>query len=291
MTRSPVRSLAHAAVASICALLLACGGGSEPEQTASGAAPMTASLTATQATWWQPTPATTWEWQLTGKLDTAYDVAAYDIDLFDTPAATIASLHAAGRKVVCYFSAGSAENWRPDYSRFQPADLGNALVGWAGEVWVDTRSANVRSIMQARMDLAVSKGCDAVEPDNVDAYTNNPGFPLTAATQADYNSFLAGEAHARNLSVALKNDVEQLAQLEPLFDFAINEQCHQYAECGGYSAFTADNKAVFNAEYAKKYKQNIGGARDALCAASRAANIRTLVLSTNLDDSFHYSCD
>jgi hypothetical protein len=245
----------------------------------------------TAAAWWQPATSTTWEWQLTGNLNVGYDVASYDIDLFDTPASTISSLHSAGRKVICYLSAGSAENWRPDYPKFLPSDLGSPLSGWAGEVWVDTRSANVRAIMQARMDLAVTKGCDAIEPDNVDAYTNNPGLPLTPDTQLDYNRFIANEAHARNLSVALKNDVEQLADLAPSFDFAINERCHQYSECGGYSVFTASGKAVFNAEYAKKYRQNTGGALDGLCAASRAAGIRTLVLSQNLDDSFRDSCD
>ena len=34
--------------------------------------------------------------------------------------------------------------------------MGAPLSGWAGERWLDTRSANVRRIMQARMDLAVS---------------------------------------------------------------------------------------------------------------------------------------
>ena len=51
--------------------------------------------------------------------------------------------------------------------------------------------------MQARLDLAVSKGCVGVEPDNVDGYQNSSGFPLTAADQLAYNRFLAGEARAR----------------------------------------------------------------------------------------------
>lgn len=41
--------------------------------------------------------------------------------------------------------------------------------------------------MQARLDLAVQKGCDGVEPDNVDGYQNNSGFPLTAQDQLAYN--------------------------------------------------------------------------------------------------------
>jgi hypothetical protein len=240
--------------------------------------------------WWRPGVDTTWQWQLSGKLDTRYDVQVYDVDLFDTPDDTFAELKAAGRKVVCYLSAGSAENWRPDYSSFQRSDLGHALDGWPGERWVDTRSQNVRAIMSARLDLAASRGCDGVEPDNVDAYTNRSGFPLTRATQIDYNRFLAGAAHARGLAVGLKNDVGQLAVLEPSFDFALNEQCNQYKECAGYSSFTGNGKPVFNAEYAHKYRKNTKGARDQLCAAMKAARIQTLVLALKLDDRYRYSC-
>lgn len=240
--------------------------------------------------WWKPGVDETWQWQLRGTVNTHYNVAVYDIDLFDAPQATIDQLKAAGRHVLCYFSAGSSEDWRPDFSRFQDGDMGEALNGWPGENWLDTRSTNVRAIMLSRLDLARSKGCDGVEPDNVDGYTNSPGFPLTAATQLDYNRFLARAAHSRGLAVGLKNDVDQLEALEPVFDFAINEQCNENKECGGYSVFTTKNKPVFNAEYASKYRKNKNGARDKLCLAMKAAKIRTLVLLLQLDDSYRYSC-
>ncbi len=263
----------------------------------------TASLHARKAAWtaalwapafafaaWTPQVTDTWQWQLTGTINTSYNALVYDIDLFDTPDSTIASLHAQGRHVVCYFSAGSAENWRPDYGQFKSSDLGAPLDHWPGERWVDTRSANVRSIMRGRLDLAQSRGCDGVEPDNVDAYTNHPGFPLTGPTQLDYNRFLATEARSRNLKVALKNDTDQLAQLQPSFDFAVNEQCHQYNECKGYSVFTNAGKPVFNAEYKKKYITD-PSARAQMCADARAANLRTLILSVKLNDSYRDSCD
>jgi hypothetical protein len=144
--------------------------------------------------------------------------------------------------------------------------------------------------MAARMDLAKSRGCDGVEPDNVDGYTNTPGFPLTSTTQLDYNRFLATEAHARGLKVALKNDVDQLAALQPSFDFAINEQCRQYNECVGYSAFTSVGKPVFNAEYKSKWVTSPTD-RATMCTKARAENLRTLVLPLALNDKFRYSCD
>ncbi|WP_172204579.1 endo alpha-1,4 polygalactosaminidase [Niveibacterium sp. COAC-50] len=239
---------------------------------------------------WVPALSDTWQWQLNGSLNTSYVASVYDVDLFDTPQTTIDALHAQNRKVVCYFSAGSGEDWRPDYGGFAAADLGAALAGWAGERWLDTRSASVRSVMAARLDLAVSKRCDGVEPDNVDGYANTSGFPLSAATQLNYNRWLAAQAHTRKLAIALKNDLEQLPDLQGDFDFAINEECFALNECSAYASFIALGKPVFNAEYASRYQQNTNGARTALCAAAQQAQIRTLILAQQLDDSYRYAC-
>jgi len=75
----------------------------------------------------------------------------------------------------------------------------------------------------------------AVEPDNVDGHANASGFPLTAAHQLAYHRFLPAASPAGDRSVGLKNDLAQVAALEPSFDFAINEQCCQYKECGALS--------------------------------------------------------
>jgi hypothetical protein len=204
-------------------------------------------------------PGTTWQWQLTGTIDTSVDAAMYDIDLFDVPQATIVQLHAAGRVVICYFSAGTYEDWRPDASAFPSAGLGNGVDGWPGEKWLDTRNASVRQVLAARLDMAVQKRCDGVEPDNVDGYQNNPGFPLTSATQLDFNRFLAAEAHARSLSVGLKNDVDQVVALEPSFDWSLNEECSKYDECGTIAPFIQARKAVFHAEYTTSCPQAVAG--------------------------------
>jgi hypothetical protein len=44
-----------------------------------------------------------------------------------------------GRKVICYFSAGSYENWRSDKNDFPSDVLGNKLEHWEGEKWLDIR--------------------------------------------------------------------------------------------------------------------------------------------------------
>jgi hypothetical protein len=87
------------------------------------------------------------------------------------------------------------------------------------------------------MDLAKTKGCDGLEPDNVDAYENDSGFNLTSSNQIAYNTWLAQQAHARDLSVGLKNDLDQVKQLVDHFDWALNEQCWQYKECDALEPF------------------------------------------------------
>jgi len=198
---------------------------------------------------WKPGLMTTWQWQLTGTIDESFDVQVYDIDLFDVPASVINSLHSKGRKVICYISAGTWENWRPDAGQF-PDSVKGSSNGWPGEKWLDIRQiSTLGPIMEARMDLAVQKGCDAIEPDNMDGYANQSGFPLTANDQIAYNRYLANAAHQRGLSIGLKNDLDQVSALVNDFDWALNEQCNEYNECNTLVPFINAGKAVFNAEY------------------------------------------
>lgn len=197
---------------------------------------------------WSPAPLTTWQWQLTGTIDQSLNVQMYDIDLFDATASLISSLHSRGRVVICYFST-QYEDWRPDASSFPSSVLGSNLDDWPGERYVDIRSSVVRNILAARLDLAVTKGCDGVEPDNVDSYANSNGLGLTAANQIDFNRFLASEAHRRGLSIGLKNDLDQVNSLVSYFDWALNEQCHEYGECSMLDPFVTAGKAVFGVEY------------------------------------------
>lgn len=202
-------------------------------------------------TWYQPRPGASWQWQLNGELDKSHDVDVYDIDLFDTSKEHIEEFQRRGIKVICYFSAGSYEDWRPDKNDFPQPVLGNILDGWENERWLDIAQVTLLApIMEGRLDLAKQKGCDGVEPDNVDGYQNESGFSLTYGDQLRYNKWLAREAHRRGLSIALKNDLDQVDDLVDDFDFAVNEQCFAYDECEMLLPFVAQEKAVFGVEYA-----------------------------------------
>ena len=239
--------------------------------------------------WYRPDLQVTWQWQLSGSVNTAYDVEIYDIDLFDSSGELIDQLQATGKKVICYFSAGSYEEWRTDEDQFQEDELGNPLDGWVGERWLDIRSENVHEIMKSRLDLASQKGCDGVEPDNMDGYINNSGFNLTATDQLTFNRLIANEAHLRNLSAGLKNDLDQINELVDYYDFAVNEECFEYFECYVLDVFINDGKPVLNAEYKQEYV-NDETARNILCSNSLNRQFSTLILPLDLDDSFRYSC-
>jgi hypothetical protein len=84
----------------------------------------------------------------------------------------------------------------------------------------------------------------------MDGYSNPSGFALTAADQLAFNQRVAALAHSLGLAVGLKNDLEQVAPLQPGFDFAVNESCREYDECAMVSPFIAAGKPVFHVEYA-----------------------------------------
>lgn len=198
---------------------------------------------------WRPQPGLAWQWQLSGRLDPSVDVPVYDIDGFEHPRSAVADLQARGRRVICYVSTGAWEDFRPDADAFPEALLGEGN-GWKGERWLDIRRTDVLApLMARRLDMCRDKGFDAVEPDNMDGYTNTTGFPLTAADQLRYNRLIARMAHERGLAVGLKNDLDQIPQLVGDFDFAVNEQCAEHEECGVLSRFVAAGKAVFHVEY------------------------------------------
>lgn len=239
----------------ISALLISCTADTDatPQQTDNGA---TASIPPTLVpaeTVYPPLqllPEMSWQIQYSGEMNYALDVDVYNLDLFDTETKTITDLKERGVFVMCYFSAGSHEDWRPDANDFPPATLGKSMEGWEGETWLDIRQiAQLRPIMESRIDMAVTKGCDGVDPDNVNGYENDTGFPLSYEDQIAFNTFLANAAHERGLLIGLKNNLNQIRDLLPYFDWIINEECFSFNECDLLLPFVEVGKPVFVIEY------------------------------------------
>ena len=259
---------------------LVIAGGITPTDIAQAAPAPPAPSPCTGTPCWHPALASRWQYQLqgvaayasTGGINvnissvpftggTAVSPSVFDVDLYVDPAvagnnttfntAAVNAIHANGAKAICYVSAGTFEPWRPDVASYPESIKGRAVGGFKNESWVDIRQTNILlPIMNARVAKCKQAGFDGVEWDTVDGYTNRTGFPLTAADQLFYNASLANLAHSYGLTVALKNDVEQLPGLSPYFDYAVNEQCQQYSECDGYTTyFISQGKAVFQVEY------------------------------------------
>lgn len=180
----------------------------------------------------------------------------------------VRAIHQNKAKAICYVDAGTAENFRPDYQDYVDFDdsHGGALFGkpvskFADEFWLNINNDVgqrdfILSKVSSRLDRCVANKFDAVEFDNVDAWENKTGLKISADTQLVFNSSLANLAHSKGLTVGLKNDLGQLSELKPYFDFAINEQCFQFDECDfpapGLPDWSASGKAVFNVEYRRR---------------------------------------
>lgn len=233
---------------------------------------------------WAPAPGTSWQWQLSGKLDTSFDVAVYDIDLYETTPAQMDALHAAGRKVVCYFDT-AYEPGRPDSAALEPY-RGNPIDGWPGQYWVDVREPAVLGVMKARIGLASTTHCDGIEADDVDSRSNDPGFPIGKVDQEAFIRALMTEAHAQGLAFGLKNDLDEVPDLVGTSDFAVNEECFAYDECDALDPFIAAGKAVFQVEYTDG---NLAAKGATFCATANAKNFDSLVKHLDLGAP-RYAC-
>jgi hypothetical protein len=130
--------------------------------------------------WFTPAVGTSWQCVLDNDVGSlTLPVQVYDFDLFNTPQSDIDTLHAAGKQVICYFSAGTYEPNRPDSATIlsDPAAVGAVVDGWPNEKWLDIRTEFIVNIMKARIDTAVAKGCDGVDPDNGENYFFHFSYP------------------------------------------------------------------------------------------------------------------
>ncbi len=227
---------------SIVPLVIGCAAASHPIPQTQRATP--------KALYWQPTGQLSWQWQLSGTVDISSPAHVYDIDGFMSTADLVTQLHARGQHVVCYVSVGSWEDWRPDAGQFPAGIIGKDYTGWPGEKWLDIRRLDVLGpLLEHRLDMCKAKGFDALEPDNIDGYANETGFPLTYADQLTFNRWLAEQAHQRGLSIGLKNDAEQVPDLVSSFDWALTEDCFSQGWCAKVAPFIHAGKSVFAAEY------------------------------------------
>ena len=262
-----------------------------------------------------------WDYRI-AQVITASDQQVVNQDVWNATPASVSSLHAAGKSVICYFSAGTWEYnnatrgivnraltdrnangvidgagnateaaavsaaiqagassysvggqtvlFSSDQKTFKNL-AGSTLPGWDEYVYkiagftpgsATPEHTLLRALMIGHIDRALAIGCDALEPDNIDAYANVTGIGDTE--QYAYNTWLASTAHAKGLKIFLKNDLDQIPNggvgvpagsssgLAYKFDGLINEECMKFKECALSAPFRDLGKPIFVREYSIK---------------------------------------
>jgi len=231
----------------------------------------------------RPEALSSWQIQLSGTLDTSLDVRIYVIDL-DTPSAIIRDLHAAGRIVVCYFSAGTAESFRDDARRFPSASLGQPVADYPDERWIDPRNATVHAIMADRIAKAANAGCDGIQPSGLAGFAADTGLAFTRADQLEYDRWLAGAVHAGGLSIGFVEIDARLAEdLLADFDWNVAWRCID-AGCPSAAAFVAAGKPALVVEYGDETRAA------AVCPAAKSLGMSAVVKRTAELDAYRAGC-
>jgi hypothetical protein len=229
-------------------------------------------------------PLYSFDWVLSGAPDTNKNVKVIDIDAFNATAETVASFKSKGTIVIGYISVGSREDWRPDINLI-PADcIGNDYPGWPGEKFLDIRQmSKLTPMITSRLDMIKSKGFDGVEPDNMDCFENNTGFPLSQQDGINYALWLASLAHSRGLSIGQKNASEIASAIVNVYDWALLEDGFGDGFYTDFFSYINLNKAVFDTEYSDNNLSTYCG---------QAASARVTLIRKNLDlDNWIQTCN
>lgn len=174
----------------------------------------------------------------------------FDTDPDHVTREQIAALNADGVYTICYVSVGTLENYRADRDRFPAAIVGNRYEDWPDENFLDIRDRkHLPALMADRFARCKAMGFDAVEPDNMDVYANDSGFPLTREDAVRYVNLLATTAHMMGLEIGQKNAPELTDDLVRTMDFIITENCYQDDWCTQVLPYIRYGKPVFDAEY------------------------------------------
>jgi hypothetical protein len=231
---------------------------------------------------WSPEPSATWQIQLSGTIDTLVDASFYIVDV-DTAADIATEFHASGRRLACFFSAGSLEKFRSDAARFPASVIGKALPNYPDERWLDIRDSSVESLMIERIQAAKDAGCDGVQPANIASYTADTGFALTESDQLAFNRALTQAAHARGLAIGLPDGSAAFAALLLAdFDWVMEFDCAN-SGCGVATTFSNAGKAGFVVLFGDATEAN------ALCQSVQQIGANAIVKHSQLD-AFRVAC-
>ncbi len=215
------------------------------------------------------------QYQLVDEVNIDVDAELFVVDLFNAEVEIIDALHAQGKVVVAYVSAGTHEPYRDDADLFPASTVGQPLESYPNESWLDVRAPAVRELMAARLDLARDNGFDGVLPTSLSAHLHDSGFDLTAEDQLDYGLWFAAEVRERGLTPGLA-DLAQLDRMVDSIDWAMHFGCIARGDCAELSPFIAQGKPVFDLEYE--------GEIATVCDEAERYGVTAILKNRRLDD-------
>lgn len=230
-----------------------------------------------EPSWALPPPGTPWQIELDGGVPSDPGARIVTVD-YEVSAASVAELHEGGAYVICYVSVGTVEDYRDDAGSFPDRVVGTTLPDWPDERYLDIRDLETLGpLWAARLDTCAAKGFDAVDPDNIDSFENDSGFPLTRDDAVAMMMWLADAAHERGLGIGQKNTPSLTPELVGILDFAVTEQCLTQGWCGDMAPYVEAGKPVLAIEYVEE-----GATLEALCLPAEATGLSLLVSTLDL---------
>jgi hypothetical protein len=192
------------------------------------------------------------DYQLGGGYDLADGVEIVARDSTDSAAQGLYS--------ICYVNAFQTQPQEADLWLSERAELllrdtnGDPVIdpGWPDEMILDISTTDNRvaiaDVFGETIAGCASDGFDAVEFDNVDAWTRTDGA-LSEQNSIEMATALVDIAHAEGLAAGQKNSAElgERGRDEIGFDFAVTEECAQFNECDVFRNVYKD--AVIDIEY------------------------------------------
>ena len=241
--------------------------------------------------WYRPAKQVKWSWQMSTDVENIDGVEVYVVDLFEQDASDITAIKSDTNKVMCMFHSAQVNVNDPDQENYGALDKKSYVDDNQTSNWLDITRASVQDNMLKRVDIAKEKGCDGVVPRDANMYKlSSTGVTISDVQQRSFNQKLANYAHDNNLSIGLVDDKDQVYSLEEYYDFALSRECYANKECGSYQKFIDSNKPVFNAEFNNTYYTD-SSVRDTVCSDARTRKFSTIIIPSDLNNTYHYSCD
>ncbi|TLV03854.1 endo alpha-1,4 polygalactosaminidase [Dyadobacter luticola] len=233
--------------------------------------------------WWKPQVGVSFDWDLADLEDKdQFDADVVDVDAFTTTKEQVAALHAQGKKVIAYLSVGTIENDRPDVHLLPKAVVGKVYDEWPDEKWLDIRRIDqLKPWLNSRFNMIIQKGFDAIEPDNLDSYSNETGFPISESDTRKYCDFLITMAHKNGLGIGQKNVPELAPEFSAKFDWALTEDAFDQGWQQDMQVFITKDKPVFAVEYTDMMSQKAFSTN--VCPKAKSLRFDAIIKKRDLD--------